>query len=165
MPVDLVELVRERVKEQLPELDTRKVFLSATHTHTAPEVRLGLWLLPKEGVMQVEEYREFFAERVSDAVVKAWKGRAPGSVSWGLGHAVVAQNRRVVRGDHPGVTRDHHVLLQALTCSLRKSGTRRVLGTERQTSDEHHGKRERSALSHGIDLQQFSFIRERSDSG
>ncbi len=99
MPVDLVELVRERVKERLPDLDTKKIFLSATHTHTAPEVRLGLWLLPKEGVMQVEEYRAFFAERVAEAVVGAWKGRVPGSVSWGMGHAVVAQNRRVVYED------------------------------------------------------------------
>ena len=99
MPVDLVELVRERVKQRLPNLDTRKIFLSATHTHTAPEVRLGLWMLPKEGVMQVEEYRAFFAEQVAEAVSKAWKGRAPGSVSWGLGHAVVAQNRRVVYAD------------------------------------------------------------------
>jgi len=99
MPVDLVELVRQGVKKRLPDLDTSKIFLSATHTHAAPEVRLGLWVLPKEGVMQVEEYRTFFAERVAEAVAKAWKGRAPGSVSWGLGHAVVAQCRRVVYAD------------------------------------------------------------------
>jgi hypothetical protein len=31
--------------------------------------------------------------------VKAWENRRPGGVSWGLGHAVVAQNRRAVYAD------------------------------------------------------------------
>jgi len=35
-------------------------------------------------------------EQVSDAVVKAWNVRKPAGVSWGLGHAVVAHNRRAV---------------------------------------------------------------------
>ncbi len=42
------------------------------------------------------EYVEFLVERVRDAVVEAWKGRKPAGVSWGLGHAVVARNRRAV---------------------------------------------------------------------
>ena len=99
MPVDLLELVRREVKQRVPDLDPRKIFLGATHTHTAPELTLGKWALPAEGVMPVEEYRAFLAERVADAVAKAWKGRAPGSVSWGLGHAVVAYNRRAVYAD------------------------------------------------------------------
>ncbi len=99
MPADLLELVRGEVKERVPELDTGKMFIGGTHTHTAPELKLGVWVLPAEGVMQVEEYRAFFAERVADAVAKAWKGRAAGSVSWGLGHAVVAYNRRAVYAD------------------------------------------------------------------
>jgi len=96
IPADLLELVRQEVKNRVPDLDTSKIFLSGTHTHTAPEPRLGKWVLPKEGVMQVEQYRTFFAERVADAIAKAWKDRASGSVSWGLGHAVVAYNRRAV---------------------------------------------------------------------
>ncbi len=96
IPADLLELVRQEVKKRSPDLDTSKIFLSGTHTHTAPEPRLGKWVLPKEGVMQVEQYRTFFAERVADAIAKAWKDRAAGSVSWGLGHAVVAYNRRAV---------------------------------------------------------------------
>jgi len=96
IPADVLELVRQAVKKRLPDLDPKKVFLSGTHTHTAPELLLGKWVLPKEGVMTVERYQVFFAERVADAVAKAWEGRAPGSVSWGLGHAVVAYNRRAV---------------------------------------------------------------------
>lgn len=96
IPVDVLEMVRKGVKRELSDLDTSKIFLSGTHTHTAPELRLGKWVLPKEGVMSVAEYRTFFAERVTGAVAKAWKTRASGSVSWGLGHAVVAYNRRAV---------------------------------------------------------------------
>ena len=47
-------------------------------------------------MIQPAEYVEFLVEQVSDAVVKAWKGRKPAGVSWGLGHAVVAHNRRAV---------------------------------------------------------------------
>jgi hypothetical protein len=96
IPADVLELVRQEVKKRLPDLETSKIFLAATHTHTAPELLLGKWVLPKEGVMSVERYRTFFAERVAEAIAKAWEGRAPGGVSWGLGHAVVAYNRRAV---------------------------------------------------------------------
>ncbi len=41
IPADLLTLVREEVSKQLPDLDTAKIFLFATHTHTAPEVRLA----------------------------------------------------------------------------------------------------------------------------
>ena len=99
VPADILAMVRKNVAEQLPKLDTSKIFLGATHTHTAPELRLGMWVLPKQGVMQVEEYREFFAKKVADAIVQAWKTKAPGSVTWGLSDAVVAQNRRAVYAD------------------------------------------------------------------
>ena len=49
--------------------------------------------------MRAEEYREFFAKKVADAIVEAWKARTPGSVTWGLSDAVVAQNRRAVYAD------------------------------------------------------------------
>lgn len=99
IPTDVLTLVREEVARQLPDLNTAKIFLGATHTHTAPELLLGKWILPKEGVMPVEEYRDFFAKKVARAITKAWKARTPGSVTWGLSHAVVAYNRRAVYAD------------------------------------------------------------------
>jgi hypothetical protein len=99
IPTDVLELVRQEVKQRVPDLDTKKIFLSGTHTHTAPELRVGKFALPEEGVMQVERYQRFLAQRVAEAVASAWEGRAPGSVSWGLGHAVVAYNRRAVYAD------------------------------------------------------------------
>jgi hypothetical protein len=77
----------------LEDLDPRKVFLSATHTHTAPVTRSGSYQIP-EGVTQPEEYVGILAERVAEAVAEAWEARRPGSVGWGLGHAAVAYNRR-----------------------------------------------------------------------
>jgi hypothetical protein len=49
--------------------------------------------------MQPAEYAEFLSDRVAEAAVKAWESRKPGRVGWGLGHAVVAQNRRSVYAD------------------------------------------------------------------
>jgi hypothetical protein len=92
------EKVRERLRERLPDFDADKLVLSATHTHTAPVMREGRYEIPPE-VMQPAEYVEFLADRVAEVAAEAWQGRKPGGVGWGLGHAVVAYNRRVVYAD------------------------------------------------------------------
>jgi len=99
IPTEVLRLVREAVGKRVPDLDARKIFLSGTHTHTAPELLPGKFAIPKQGVMQVEAYRALLVQRVADAVAKAWKARKPGSVTWGLGHAVVAYNRRAAYAD------------------------------------------------------------------
>lgn len=53
IPSDVLELVRKTVKKRLPDLDTSKIFLSGTHTHTAPVLLLDKYPIPKEGVVQV----------------------------------------------------------------------------------------------------------------
>ncbi|NLX20616.1 MAG: hypothetical protein GXY55_02950 [Phycisphaerae bacterium] len=100
---EMLRMVREEVGKRLPTLDSRKVFLSGTHTHTAPDTESGRYVLPSEGVMQPEAYRAFAVERVAEAIGRAWQGRGPGSVTWGLGHAVVAYNRRAVYADGSAV--------------------------------------------------------------
>lgn len=99
IPDILTELVRKQVKEQIPELDVRKIVLSATHTHTSPVIESGFYEIPKQGVSQPEAYQQLFAQRVAAAIVKAWKSRKAGSVSWGLGTATIAHNRRAVYTD------------------------------------------------------------------
>lgn len=99
----IVEKVRERLKDRLADLDPEKIFLSATHTHTAPVMREGSYEIPAEGVIQPNEYVEFLSDQVAKAIEEAWKNRQPGSVGWGLGHAVVAQNRRAVYADGSAV--------------------------------------------------------------
>jgi len=106
------EHVRKLVKAQLPDLDVQKIFLSATHTHTAPALTdtdetdfhpydfIGSWAyrIPADqtGIMRPAEYLTFLAERISDAIIKAWKARKPGGMSFALSHAVIAHNRRAV---------------------------------------------------------------------
>ncbi len=99
IPTEVLRLVREAVGTRVPGLDARKIFIGATHTHTAPVLRPGKYALPRKGVMQVEEYRALLVERVAKGIVSAWKNRKPGSVTWGLGHAVVAYNRRAAYAD------------------------------------------------------------------
>jgi hypothetical protein len=104
IPADMLAMVRKEVHSQLPSLDVKKIFINAIHTHTAPVVANGDDLawgypIPKTGVTQVEAYKTFFAKRVADAIAQAWNRRQPGSVTWGLSHAVVGYNRRVVYAD------------------------------------------------------------------
>lgn len=99
IPDAVLQKLRERLKGRLEGADLGKLFLSATHTHTAPVVEPDAYAIAKEGVIQPAEYVEFLVGRLSEAVAKAWEGRKPGSVGWGLGHAVVAQNRRAVYAD------------------------------------------------------------------
>lgn len=92
----VLDEVRAALKERLPDFEGSKLFLSATHTHTAPEMLDGRFNLPSEGIMQPGEYTKFLTQRIADAAVQAWEARQQAGVSWGLGHAVIAQNRRSV---------------------------------------------------------------------
>jgi len=96
IPDDLQDRTRKRIKKRLPDFDVRKLFLAATHTHTAPVLTEGVYVIPEKGVIKPLEYVEFLIERLEEAVVRAWKNRRPGGVGWGLGHALVAHNRRAV---------------------------------------------------------------------
>jgi len=91
--------LRERLRTKLPEVDPRKVVLTATHTHTAPVTQEGKYAVPKEGVMQPSEYVAFLVDRLEEVIIRAWQQRRPGGVSWGLGQAVVGHNRRAVFAD------------------------------------------------------------------
>lgn len=113
---ELRDRVREHVRTMLPELDPTKVFLNATHTHTAPafgnrsqdrEAALAKeygWDLPPAwadwgielAAMPGIEYREYAAVRIAGAVEQAWKSRKPGGIGFGLGSAVVGHNRLTV---------------------------------------------------------------------
>ena len=89
---------RELLQSRLPDFDVRKAILSATHTHTAPVTMEEnfTYEIPKEGVVQPEEYVDFLVRQLTEAAVKAWQARRPGGVSWTLGQAVVGYNRRAV---------------------------------------------------------------------
>jgi hypothetical protein len=95
----VLDRVRARLKDRLPGFDGRKLVLSATHTHTAPVVEEDKYLLPKDGIIRPAKYLEFLSERIAQAAATAWESQKPGRAGWGLGHAVVAQNRRSIYAD------------------------------------------------------------------
>lgn len=99
IPESILQKSRELVRARIPGFDPSKLILSATHTHTAPVLEEGFYEIPKDGVMQPGEYAEFLVARVADAAVAAWESRRPSKVGWGLGHAMVAQNRRSIYAD------------------------------------------------------------------
>ncbi|MBO7679593.1 MAG: hypothetical protein J6S75_07995 [Thermoguttaceae bacterium] len=89
---------RDTVKAALPDFDIDKVLFSATHTHAAPV--LSKTSYPRvEGTMAPEDYVEFLCGRLGPGVKSAWESRQKCEFSYGLGHAVVAYNRRAVYKD------------------------------------------------------------------
>lgn len=91
--------LKKVIKPRIADFDSDKLFLNATHTHTAPGfidgAFKGLYDVSKdEGVMKASEYADYFIERVAKAIAEAWKNRKHGAMSWGLSHAVVGMNRR-----------------------------------------------------------------------
>ncbi len=108
IPTVTLKMIRNEVHKQIPELDVSKIFLNATHPHTGPVLENDLeftfkYQIPKEGVLQVDEYNAFFVRQIADAITKAWKTRVPGSVSWGMSHAAIAYQRRTVYADGTAV--------------------------------------------------------------
>ena len=93
------ERLRERAKSRLSGFDVTKLFLCATHTHTAPVMREGVYVISDEDAITPVEYVAFLVERLEEATAHAWSKRRPAGVGWGLGHALVAHNRRAVYAD------------------------------------------------------------------
>jgi hypothetical protein len=99
IPDEALVALRARVAEAIPGFPVERIVVNATHTHTAPVMIEGAYELPAAGVMQPTEYVAFFAGRVAAGIQEARDALRPCSLGWGMGHAVVAQNRRSVYAD------------------------------------------------------------------
>lgn len=103
IPNELRDAVRDHLSD-VDGLDPLKVMISATHTHTAPEVRIPIFgtghtstvLGVDLDAMDAEAYQPFAARRIADAVRQAWTSRRPGRIAYGQGTAVIGRNRRWV---------------------------------------------------------------------
>lgn len=103
--------VFEMLKQSVPDINTEKIILNGTHTHSAPEIALSpeiaelhsknglnipldwsMWGIDM-GVMSPGRYIDFAAGRITGAVKQAWNNRKPGGISYGLAHASVGHNR------------------------------------------------------------------------
>lgn len=101
--------IRAVIAERIQDFDPQKLFLFATHTHTAPFTsvnelskfggKLLEYNVEQEEIITPSEYSSYVIEKVSDAVVEAWVNRRPGSIGTELGFAVVGFNRMVMYED------------------------------------------------------------------
>ena len=88
--------VREWLKKELPGFPVKKLIINATHTHAGPSTNsVSLKYPNKIKVVPSEKVQAFIARQIVDAVKEAWQKRAPGSVAYGYGFAVL-----LVRGKH-----------------------------------------------------------------
>ncbi|WP_158856519.1 neutral/alkaline non-lysosomal ceramidase N-terminal domain-containing protein [Lunatibacter salilacus] len=94
----LKEMILDAVKQKIPGIDSEKIIINATHTHTGPTTREGNFILPN-GITTIDETLNFLTEKVVLAISQAWDSREPGSVSWGIGQSKLATNRRAVYYD------------------------------------------------------------------
>jgi len=100
VPGNLLDAVQKKVAGKDNTIDANKLVVSATHTHTAQTVCLDMPKLPAaDNIMDYPEAIDFTAERIADAVVRAWKSRKPGKIAFGLDFGVVGWSRRAVYAD------------------------------------------------------------------
>ncbi|MBL4700729.1 MAG: hypothetical protein JKX85_05660 [Phycisphaeraceae bacterium] len=89
---------REMIAEKIVGFNPDKLFVSATHPHTAPEYQanglLGESVPLPDDVMTDRAYGAILIEKISLAAIEAWNSRKVGALSWGYGHAVIGFNRR-----------------------------------------------------------------------
>src|SRR3989339_399941 len=58
--LEFLNALREKVKRLVPAIVPEKIIMSATHTHSALSVSLGMinWLTPEPGTIKTKVYRE-----------------------------------------------------------------------------------------------------------
>lgn len=93
IPTELLDLIRKAVRARLPRFNTRNIMVNASHTHTGGVVRAN-WYPEPDSIVKVTDYQHFIAEKVAEGIENAWITREKCTVSWGIGYAKVAYNRR-----------------------------------------------------------------------
>jgi len=93
----LLETVRKRLKEQLPDFESSRLVISATHTHNAPAAYDPLkWWRHDPALLSCEEFRETLLDALVSAAAQAWRSRAPAQIGVASGLASVGHCRRPV---------------------------------------------------------------------
>jgi hypothetical protein len=91
--------LRSMLRTELPDLDVSKVIVNVIHSHNAPAVdsieSIG-WLAELPDVLPAKEYRKFLLEKITTAVIEAWRNRKPGGIAKALSFARVGHCRRAV---------------------------------------------------------------------
>ena len=92
----ILDMVRAKLRAKAPEIPADKLIMNATHTHAGPSFSVVAPAVPGLEYMPTDEIKDFLSTQLADAVIDAWKSRAPGSVAFGYGFATVGHSRRTV---------------------------------------------------------------------
>ena len=94
----ILDRVKEYLAKNAPEIPADKIVMSATHTHAGPNytIKGRKPAAPGMTYMEKDEILGFITRQISDAIIDAWKNRAPGSVAYGYGFATVGHSRRTI---------------------------------------------------------------------
>lgn len=115
---NLCSIVKEKLKGKLP-ISTDKVIMSAIHTHTSyvykqirtlptateylkrvlPEDMAYQSLVSEEESLNPDDALNFLADKIAEAILKAWDAREEGYYKCAFGRAVVGMCRRVCYDD------------------------------------------------------------------
>ncbi len=95
----ILHLTRQKLEGKIDGFDVRKLFMNATHTHSGPVMKEGLYPRQALPVMAPAAYAELLTDRIAAVVLEAWNRRQPGGFSRAYGHAVVGHNRRAWYSD------------------------------------------------------------------
>jgi len=118
---NLIQLVRERLKDNVAGLDVNKIIINATHSHTAmaydrkgtassessldvlkrylSEDKEYVEKVSSNDVMNPQEALLYLAEKITIAIKKAWESRKSAYYANEFGRAAVGMCRRVVYDD------------------------------------------------------------------
>lgn len=99
-PGFLADELFSRLAPKMGLKDRAQVVVSATHTHNGPETGVLLNIfgstLPADQLADVKTYRDNLLNKLEKLVVDAYKAKFPGKLSWAMGNATFAMNRRVL---------------------------------------------------------------------
>ena len=93
----VVEQTRQKVSAADPSIPIDNIVLNATHTHSSSAITPTPEKSPDgKPIYSGEKYREFFTDKICEAVCQAWNTRSEGGIAYGYGFAVVGHSRRTV---------------------------------------------------------------------
>lgn len=110
VPIHVIEIMKEKLSS-LEGFDVNKVSINVTHTHNSSNFDahetmvtykdlIDRSIMPPidvpEDIFAGEEAKIFLADKLSEAVAKAWETRTRGGISYALDYAAIAFNRRPV---------------------------------------------------------------------
>jgi len=117
LPRPVAQRIAEGAQERF-KIPRERLMLTSSHTHTGPVIRdnlIGMYDIGEDQAALIKEYTDALPGLVLDAVGQAIGDLEPCQVSWGIGEAGFAVNRReytlggVINGNNPIGPVDHDV--------------------------------------------------------